>query len=171
MRVHTKTIAVTLMLTAAGWFAGCNQHIDEEPNVVLEIDTMQVPPISGTRDATTGVCILTITNATVSFKNKPKNSLAGTSPFNDIILQDLLVNYVWDDGNGVASSQFGIGGTVPANGSSSALFPLIKGQDLILPVSREGHTASLSLLFRGTTVAGESVSATTGGTLVVNPCQ
>ena len=156
-------------LAAAGWFAGCNQHVDEEPNVVLEVTQMTIAPITGTRDATTGNCIITITNASATFKNVPKNHLATTSPFNDIIMRDLLVTYVWDDGVGVAQAAFGIGGTVPANGTASAQFPVINGLDVVSP-PREGHSASMTLLFRGTTVAGEAVSSTTGGSLAVNPC-
>jgi hypothetical protein len=173
MRIHTKTIAVTLILAAAGWFAGCNQHVDEEPNQVLEITTLTIPPITGTRDASSGSCILTITNVSAALKNLPKNHLAITSPFNDIYMQDVLINYVWDDATttgtlAVTAAQFGIGATVPANGSITAQFPPINGQDLTS--DRIGHSARLILVFRGTSVAGESVSATSGGSLIVNPC-
>jgi len=88
MRTHTKVLAGTVLLAAAGWFAGCNSYIDEEPNVVLEISTLNTTPITGTLSPTTGNCIFTITNATATFLNKPKNSYAGESevPFNDIVL-------------------------------------------------------------------------------------
>ena len=171
MRTHTKIAALTIVLAASGMFAGCNQKVDEEPNVVLEVATMTVPPVTGTRDAASGACILTITNSTASFRNQPKNHLATTSPFNDIVLHDVFVTYAWDDGNGVTQAQFGVGGTIPAAGTGSAQFSIVNGQDLVLPQNRENHSASLQLFFRGVTVAGEAVSCSTGGTLTVNPCQ
>jgi len=171
MRTHTKLIARTVLLVAAGWFAGCNGTIDDEPNVVLEVKTVTITPITGTRNATTGTCVFTITNATASFDNKPKNALATASPFNDIVLQSVTVDYFWQNAQaGVASSTFGVGGTIPANGTGTAQFSVVNAQDLLLPVDREGQTASLTLTFRGTTVDGEAVSATTGGSLTVNTC-
>jgi hypothetical protein len=170
MRKHTKILTGTVLLAAAGWFAGCNGTIDDEPNVVLEAENVVIPPLTGARDATTLLCVYSITNATATFKNKPKNALAVTSPYNDIVLQDVLVGYVWDDATGVTAAQFGMGGTVPANGTSTGQFSVVNAQDLGLP-SREGHTASLTMTFRGITVSGEAVSVTTGGSLTVNTCQ
>lgn len=171
MRTHTKILARTVVLVAAGWFAGCNSTIDNEPNVVLEVKTLLIAPITGARDATTLECVFTLANATATFDNKPKNSLAGTSPANDIVLREVNVDYVWDDGNGVTAALFGVGGTVPANGSLPGQFAIVNAQDLSLPLpTREGHTASLILTFHGTTVSGDPVSATTGGSLSVNTC-
>jgi hypothetical protein len=176
MRKHTKLLTRTVVLAAAGWFAGCNSTIDKEPNVVLEVQNVSIPPIAGTRNATTGLCVFTLTNATATFKNSPKNALAGTSPFNDIVLQNLTVDYVWDDGVGVTSALFGVGGTVPAGGTASGQFAVVNAQDLAPPpqpdplTSREGHTASLVMTFRGVTVSGDAVWVTTGGSLTVNTC-
>ena len=169
MRMPTKLIARTVLLAAAGWFAGCNGTIDDEPNVVLEVQTLNITPITGTRNATSGACVFTLTNATATFDNKPKNALAASSPFNDIVLQDVLVGYTWDDGVGVTAAQFGVGATIPADGSGSAQFAVVNALDLSSP-SREGHTASLTLTFRGTTVSGDGVAVTTGGSLTVNTC-
>jgi len=169
MRMHTKLIVPVLVL-AAGWFAGCNSTIDSEPNVVLEVENLTIPPINGTRNTTTLQCTFTLANASATFKNKPKNALAGASPFNDIVLHNVTVAYTWDDATGVGAATFGLGGTVPADGSSTGQFAVVNAFDLIQPSSREGHTASLSMTFRGTTVSGEDVSVTTGGTLTVNTC-
>jgi hypothetical protein len=86
MRKHTKIIARTIVLAAAGWFASCNSTIDKEPNVVLEVETLTVPPITSSANGTNGACTYMITAASGTFKNKAKNQFAGTSPFNDIIL-------------------------------------------------------------------------------------
>jgi hypothetical protein len=169
MRTHTKILAGTVVLAAAGWFAGCNGTIDSEPNVVLEVKTLTITPITGATDAGTGACIFTITNATASFDNKPKNALASVSPANDIILQDVVVGYTWDDGVGVTTATFGVGGSVTANGSGTGSFAVVNASDLESP-DRQGHTASLTLTFRGVTVSGDAVSVTTGGSLTVNRC-
>ena len=169
MRTYTKILATTVVLAAAGWFAGCNGTYDKEPNVVLEVKTLTITPITGATDPVSGACIFTITNATASFDNKPKNALAVESPANDIILRDVLVGYTWDDLTGATAAQFGVGGTVTANGSGTGQFAVVNAQDLAVP-SREGHTASLTLTFRGVTVSGDPVSVTTGGSLTVNTC-
>jgi len=171
MRKQAKILALTVVLAAAGWLAGCNSTIDSEPNVVLEVKTLTITPITGARDPVSGACLFTVTNATATFDNKPKNALAIESPFNDIVLQDVVVTYTWENSPvGVASSTFGVGGTVPANGSTPAQFAVVNAQDLFAPVNREGQTANLQLTFRGITVSGESVSTTTGGSLTVNTC-
>ena len=177
MRKHTKILAGTFVLATAGWFAGCNGTIDKEPNVVLEVETLTVPPITSTQNAAGGACTYTITSASGTFKNKPKNQFAGTSPFNDIILQTVSIAYVWDDLLVQDPVTAGLGGSVPANGSATALFSVVSNAALEEPIAappnpsgRAGHTASLSLTFNGTTVSGDAVSATTGASLQVNSC-
>jgi hypothetical protein len=171
MSKPTKSLARSIVLAAVAAFAGCNGHIDEEPNVVLEVDTVMIAPITGAIDSTTGTCAFTVTNATATFKNKPKNALAEASPFNDIILQSVTVSYVWGGGQILTNKVFGLGGTVPANGSSSGSFSVINANDLISASPNGGDTASLTMVFRGVTVSGDDVSVTTGGTLTVNTCQ
>jgi hypothetical protein len=170
MRTHTKKIlALAVVFAAVGWFVGCNGTYDDEPNVVLEVKTLTIAPITGARDAASGACIFTITNATAAFDNKPKNALATESPANDILLQDVVVGYTWDDGQGVTAATFGVGGSVIANGSGTGSFAVVNAQDLSIP-DRQGHTASLTLTFRGVTVSGDPVSTATGGSLTVNTC-
>ncbi len=169
MRNPTKILVGLVVLAAAGWSAGCNGTIDTEPDVVLEVASMTIPPVAAATAA--GVCTFTITNANATFNNKPKNHLAGATPFNDIILSNVVVDYVWDDGAALVGQQFGIGGTVPADGSSAAQFTVVNDNVLSSgATSRGGHTASLTLTFNGTTVSGDPVSVTTGGTLTVNSC-
>jgi len=169
MRTKSKILAGAVVVAAAGWFVGCNGTIDDEPNVVLEVGVVSIPPITVTRTA--GICTYTITNSSATFNNKPKNSLAGTSPFNDIKLERLLVSYAWDGGGGTLADQpFGIGGTIPANGTQAASFSVINNFALTGIPARDGHSAILAMTFRGTTVAGEPVSVQTGGSLSVNSC-
>ena len=182
MRKHTKILALTVVLAAAGWFAGCNGTVDKEPNVVLEVATMLIPPVTAT--TTGGVCTFTIVAASATFNNKPKNSLSGTSifPYNDVVLNNVEIDYTWDDDlpppagtpTELDGQVFGIAGTVPAGGSSAATFSVANGAVLSLPMADflgvGGHTARLQMTFHGTTVGGDPVTSTTGGTLTVNSC-
>jgi hypothetical protein len=163
MRKYTKILALTVVLATAGWFAGCNGTIDREPNVVLEVATLTIPAI--TAATTSGVCTFTITNTSVTFNNRAKNHLAGEAPFNDIRLQDVTVDSTWPN---AATTQrgFPVGGTVPAGGTLTVPFAVVDSVADII----DGATAGLQLTFRGTTVSGEAVTATTGGTLLVNSC-
>lgn len=164
-------VAVAAVLALVSFAPGCNGNIDSAsgPEVVMLVENVTIPPVTGSFDTTTNQCKLTVTNATATFKNKPKNSLASTSPFDDIILQDVTVGYNWEDGNNPAGpSVFGVGGSVPADGTSTAQFAVANVGDI---VNHTGQTAALTLTFRGQTVSGESVSVTTGGSLVVNSCQ
>ena len=125
MRKYTKILAGTVVLAAAGWFAGCNGTIDGEPNVVLEVSQLTTTPITSSQDGSNGNCTYTISPVSATLKNLPKNALAVTSPFNDIILQSVSISYVWDDGVVTSPVQAGLGGTVPANGTASAQFAAI----------------------------------------------
>lgn len=172
MRKTTKILAGLLVATAGGWLAGCNGTIDKEPNVVLEVETVTIPPITSAQDSVLNTCTYTITSATGTFKNKPKNQFAGTSPFNDILLKNLQVSYTWDDGHVTNPVTTGLSGAVPANGSSTAQFSVISNQALTepFPGGRSGHTAALNMTFHGETVSGDPVQVSTGGTLQVNSC-
>lgn len=164
-------VAVAAVLAIVSFAPGCNSNIDSAngPDVVMLVENVTIPPVTGSLDQTTNTCTLTVTNATATFKNKPKNELATTSPFNDIILQDVTVGYSWQDGNNpLTPSVFGVGGSIPANGNSTASFAIANVGDIL---AHTNQTAALTLTFRGQTVAGDSVSVTTGGSLVVNSCQ
>jgi hypothetical protein len=174
MRRTTKILAGLLVVAAGGWFAGCNSTIDKEPDVVLEVENLTIPVVTASQDSVTNTCTFTITNANATFKNKPKNQFAGEEPFNDILLQSIDIAYAWDDGAVAPPRTTGLGGSVPANGSSTGQFSVVSNNDLatICPTveCRSGHTAALSMTFRGETVSGDAVSVTTGGTLQVNSC-
>jgi hypothetical protein len=169
MRNATKALAGILVLAAAGWFAGCNGTIDNGngPPVVLEVENVTIPPVSATLDSA-GACTYTLTPGTAQFKNKPKNSGADKSPFNDIILKNVDITSHWDDALTTAFTS-GLGGSVPAAGNATAQFVAANAGELIAD-TRAGHSASLTLDFHGQTVAGDNVSVSTGGTIVVNSC-
>jgi hypothetical protein len=164
-------VAVAAALAIVSFAPGCNSNIDSAsgPDVVMLVENMNIPPVTAATDATSGACTFTITNANATFKNKPKNSLASTSPFNDIVLQDVTVYYDWGGSSGATGtpSVFGVGGSVPADGSSTAQFAVA---DVAAVLGHAGETAAMTMTFHGNTVAGDAVSVTTGGSLIVNNC-
>jgi hypothetical protein len=167
--ISTKRIlAVAAVLVLAG--LSCNSLVDdpESPNVVLEAENLTIPPVTAARDTTTGTCTITVTNASATFKNKPKNEPAGNAPYQDITLFRVVVDYTWDPSlPPLASREFGIGGSIPANGSATAQFAVIDPLD-IGPYL--GSLATLTLTFSGRVVSGETVTFRTGGFLTVNSC-
>ena len=170
MRRSTQYLALLLVAAAGTWLAGCNSAIDDAdgPNVVLEVENMTIPPVTASVDSS-GNCTFLIAQGTATFKNKPKNLGAGEEPFNDIVLQSLDVAYFWDDGVVTTGMTTGLGGTVPANGSSTASF-MVVSSDAVSANNRAGHLANLRLTFRGVTISGDDVSVTTGGALAINSC-
>jgi hypothetical protein len=179
MRKHTKFLTRTVVLAVASCFAACNGTIDKEPNVVLEVQTLTISPVTASQDSVLNTCTYTITAANATFKNLPKNQYASESPFNDIILQNVEISYTWDDGLIAPPRVTGLGGSVPAGGTTSAQFSVISNADLNVQgpdpndppgTGRSGHTAALELLIHGQTVSGDAVSTETGGTLQVNSC-
>ena len=169
MRTHQKIVVGTILIVAGGWFAGCNYPHDEEPNVVLEVATMRIPPVAANVNGL--ICTFTITEATATFNNKPKNTLAAASPANDIVMHDVVADFAWDDGAPAPTTQtFAIAGTVPGGGSIGLNFMAVNDPVLTSAPNRDGHSARVNMVFHGTTVAGEAVSTIAGTTLFVNSC-
>lgn len=170
--LYLLTVAAALLVVG---FAGCNStNLDDgdSADVVLEVNTMTGSPITSQPDNLTGGCVFTIQDWSATLANKPKNSLAVTSPFNDIRLIALDISYAWANPAvaGVTNPRtFAMAGTIPANGTASVTFTPIALGDLDL--SKEGQTADLVMVFRGRTVDGFDVSAPVyGKQLNVNSC-
>ena len=165
--IRTKQLlALVAVLLLAG--LSCNNLLDdpESPNVVLEAENIIIPPVTASNGPTG--CVITVSNATATFKNKPKNEPAGSQPYQDITLFRLTVDYFWDPSlPPLATKTFGIGGEVPANGTSTAQFPVIDPID-IPPYL--GSLATLTLTFSGRVESGETVTYRTGGFLFVGSC-
>ncbi len=169
-----KKVLLGGLLLALG---GCNGGIlddGDSADVVLLVQTLTVPPVTTQADPLGG-CVFVVTNATGSLQNKAKNATA-KSPFQDIVLQDVMIQYQWDDGFVTLPRTINLAGTVPVGGTGSVSFPPILLGDL--DASRESHSAVLTLTFHGRTVEGNVVtsppfsssSATQGTVLGVNAC-
>ena len=164
-----RFLAVAAALLLIG--SSCNELNDDpsSPNVVLEAENLVIPPVTAAADPLNpGACIFTFTNASATFKNKPKNEEAGSQPYQDITLFRVTVDYFWDPSlPPLETRTFGIGGSVPANGTSTAQFAVMDPVDL---GPYPGSLATLTLTFSGRDVSGETVTYRTGGFLFVSSC-
>lgn len=183
-RISVLALAAGLVLIT-GSCSGNGLDDKGSPNVVLEIYTLPaIPPV--TAQTTDGVCILKVSSATATLRNEPKNSLAITSPFNDVKIDSVYMTYTWDDGvvwadrdpatgallstgNGVRQSA---AGTIPANGTNSVSYvPILLGD---LDITRVGHSANVTVQFTGRTPDGTRVwslpDSPGGGVLSVETC-
>ncbi len=172
MRTNRREMKLLLagLVLALGSCNPTSLDNSDSADVVLEVlNIPQVPPITAA-SVGGGACTFTVTNMTVTLRNQPKNTLAGDSPFNDILVESVTLSYEWDDLTLTTLPRtLAVGGTVPANGSQTVSFPPIALGDLLATYA--GHSASITMAFTGQTVSGKGVSATGRGAVVsVNSC-
>lgn len=157
--------------------AGCNSSGLDDPgsaNVVLEIARLpQLTPVSAS--GTGPLCILTAPQTvTLQLKNQPKNSLAVTSPLNDIVVTTLQVDYTWTGGITTPALVIPVlGVVVPANGGTGDVpFLPVQVGDLTPVSAFSGQSAVLTFTVYGRTVDGKDLSAVQGGAVLnINSCQ
>ena len=118
---YLPVLAAVLLVTAA-----CtNDALDDGTgaDVVLEIVSLENPPITAQQSQGEGeaTCTLQVEDWTATIEAAPKNSLAGTPPFNDIILHSVTITYNWiDAGLSTPTRTVGLGDTrIPAGAISS----------------------------------------------------
>ena len=170
--LRTKTclaLSVAVLLLAV---TGCtNDDLDDSgsADVVLEIETLENPPVSATLDSTSGACIFQVSDWRFGARNLPKNDLAGESGFNDISMTQVTITYQWIGGAVTPQRVVGLGGIIiPVNGTASLELQPIAFDDL--NGGLQGSTANLTMLFEGVTVEGSRVSQTVGRQLFIEGC-
>lgn len=135
----------------------------------LEVTLATFPPVTAALDQTQTTCVFTVTNASVTMTNKPKSSLAISSPANDIVVDRAIITYTWDDNVTSGPVTFELGNTIGANGAGQLQYPPIGAANL--DASRAGHIASMSIRYVAHSISGKDASIDGGGTLFVNSCQ
>lgn len=163
-------LSVAVMLLAV---TGCtNDNLDDggSADVVLEIETLENPPVTATLDSTTGFCTFTVSDWRFGARNLPKNELAGESGFNDISMTQVTITYDWiNPALSTPTRVIGLGGIiVPVNGTASLELQPISFDDLagVIP----GSTANLTMRFDGVTVEGSAVWQIVGRQLFIEGC-
>lgn len=143
----------------------------DSADVVLEIQVFDAPAVSASLDQMTMVCTFTVNDWQVSFENLPKNGSAeGSSPFNDIVMQDVTVTYGWiNTALSTPARTIGLGSVaVPVGEQIQGNFSPIAFDDLSFAVS--GSTANLTMLFRGITVEGTQLFLSVSKQLNIEGC-
>jgi len=159
-------LALALTLTTA-----CpGGRLDDDADVVMLITAFQSPPVSASADPVFG-CLFTVTDWSVTIDAKPKNSVGGQSPFNDIVLQSVDIAYAWDNTTlpTTPTRNIGLGGVaIPAGGSAAVTFAPIGFTDL--GIGNAGESASLTLTFNARTVEGTGIAVAALKQLLVESC-
>ena len=195
MKSWMACFGVLSLLIVAGCASGDIDDADSA-HVVMQIETLDTPGVTGAvegdgvcsgdaavscaSDATCAnaqpalgsciglTCVRTITEWSGTMRNVPKNSLANTSPFNDITLNTVDVSY---PGSGIAPETLGMGGvTIPADNSGSFAFDPITFQGIAgFP---DDQSASVNVLFtiRGQTAVNDAVTVTAAAQLNIETC-
>ncbi len=188
---NRRWILLLAMVLLAG--AGCTENdLDEsEADVLLEILSVTNPPITG--EAEFGncsvsvalqcldnnncpegeVCILppggsecVITEWSVTFANKPLSSGASTTPYNDVVVENLTLTY--DDGAYAGAQVLAIGQVIEADSTGTiTFFPIA-----IDEVAADNTTVAVGMTFTAKTVTGLSVfvAGGTGSQLLIEDC-
>ena len=183
------TLAVLLAVPA------CTENdLDEgDQDVVLEITSFNTPPVTGeielgfcqlspaipclnNNNCPIGdVCDLSVISGecnipawSFGLANLPLSEGASESPFNDVILNNLVIFYDWPDPIVDFSRTIGLFGVViPAGGNGTIQFPPISTADLI----DDDTAVSLTLTIDARTVAGIDVNMPPAqGTLFIADC-
>ncbi len=160
-------VLVAAVVLAAAGCTGDSLDDGDSADVVLEVFSIpQIPPIT---TAVSGAgCTFIVTSVNVTLRNQATNDVVA-SPFGDIRLETVTLSYDWFTLPATPTRTLSIGGTIPVGGSGSVSFPPILLQDL--STGYAGATASVDMLFRGRTVAGQDVQASArGSALSVSSC-
>ena len=192
-RTKGQWLAILAVLALSLSCASSNIDDTDSADVLMEVVTLDNPPVetqcnlatdgqcsvSGnlcTNNTDCGginevcilatICQLKITDWQATISSRPKNTLA-VPPFNDLILQNVSINYAWVDGVSFTPDRVvGLGNViVTANSTNNVTFAPIALDDLNAGLS--GKTANLTMTFNAITVEGTRVTQTVGRQLHV----
>lgn len=181
--LSVRRILYLALVVGVALLPACNKQLEgtdafigstSAANVVLEIARLpQLTPVA--TSGAGGLCIFTAPQSvTLQLKNQPKNSLAVTSPFNDIVVTTIVVSYTWSAGLDTNDLVIPVAGVVvPANGGTADVpFVPVQVGDLTPVSAFAGQSAVLTFTVYGRTVDGKDVSAVQGGAVLnINSCQ
>ena len=164
-----RTLTLVPLLGAGLALAGCAGTDVDDPgraDSVMEVQSTTISPASAGGSVSAGTCVITVTNASSTLANKGKSLAGASATFNDIVVDSVTISYEWDNLALVTPTRtFQLGATIPAGGTASVQYPPIAFGDLT--GAYIGHTANLDMVFHGTSVSGEPISANGGGALSV----
>jgi hypothetical protein len=170
MRKVFVTAIAGLMLVALACVSGTSDD-PSTPDVVLQVTLTDSPAVTAQDQA--GICVIRVQEWTVTFNNVPKNSLATTSPFNDVYVAGYTLEYTFPD---VAVTwptrslpiQDPI--TVPANSQAEMKFFPILLQDIVNNPQVLGSSGIGTITFHASMEDGKRWDKAVGEVLFVEQC-
>lgn len=169
-RYWIGVLSAGLLLTTAACISG-NVDDGDSADVMLAVSQVTIPAITGAQDSLTGTCTFTLTESSATLQNLPKSDVVGDSAMQTIAMDSLTLTYAWDDGVVFPVRTVAVGATIAPGATGSVRFPIFAGDDLNnAPNPRDGHSCSVTMVFTGHTLAGDVVTARSGGVATVNPC-
>lgn len=169
-RYWTSVFLAGLALAAVACISGSVDDGDSA-DVVLAVSQITIPVITGSQDAITGTCTFILSDSNATLTSLPKSDLVGDSAMQTIEMDSVTLTYTWDDGYVLLPRTFTVGATIAPGATNTVRFPIFSGGDLNNAAPpRDGHTASVAMLFQGHTIAGKAVAASSGGVATINSC-
>jgi hypothetical protein len=190
-------IPLAAVIVLAASCTGNDVDDGDSADVVLEVETLENPPVTGQLTNTSSfcsltgvpcstgddcgvnevcqqgqVCELTVEDWRAPLAAFPKSGVAVDSiPFNDVIINSITVTYsnpAWPiDGQ---TRVIGVGGiAVPVGDTAEVTFSPISFDDLD-PDTMEGTTADLVMVFNAITVEGTAINLTVLRQLFIETC-
>jgi hypothetical protein len=190
-------LALALIVVVAGACTSDNLDDGDSADVVLEVLSLDPTAVTAQPETGTGSCSfsgaqctvnsdcplgesctgatgcqLTVEDWQITFQALPKNAVATTSPYNDVVMQNVEITYTWQiPGPAIPGQSVGLNGiTVPVNGQAQASFQPISAAAVANDPTLEGNTADMVMVFRGRTVDGSGVSVVAQGQLNIERC-
>jgi hypothetical protein len=171
-----KTLKNLTLLVLSGVVlatAGCVEGDLDNPNsaeVYLEVVLTESPPVRCQTQA--GANLITVEEWSASYANVPKNSLAETSPFNDIEIISVTINYDFPDINPAVwppEREIPSPGTIIPDEEQQLTFEPILFQDL--DVGLLGTSGILQMTIKWTTPSDTKVyTKRVGEVLMIESC-
>jgi len=168
----TPILAAVLLAAAA--CTGNELDDASSPDVVIEVMTLENSPVTAQQAEGGEGCTLEVMDWTATIESIPKNSLGGTTPYNDVVMPSVIITYYDHDDNDRTTPLFGprvvgLGDvTIPAGASNTVSFAPISFQDL--EGVTLGSTLNLVLTFQAITVEGTTIRDTVDRQLFIEEC-
>ncbi len=197
---RAKLVGIGLLALAALAAAGCTGNdVDDgdSADILLQILSLDNPAItegggagacsvtgapcldSGDCDPAdpTDVCVFAdacvITEWSATLANEAKSELSGGSPFNDVFMEGVTIEYAWANGFAMAPLTVPLASTIVAGSTGQAQFFPITGEDLAAlraAFPAQSRSANVTVTFRGRIAGGEVATVSAGSQLFVEAC-
>ena len=162
--------AAGLLLMAAACVSGNADH-PSTPDIELQVMVTESPAV--TAQDQSGTCVIKVNEWTVNFNNVPKNSLATTSPWNDVTIVGMTLSYDFPDVGATLPTRYlplGEAVTVPAAGSATLKFWPVYLQDLISTPEVLGSSGNMVIEFQALMNNGHRFDKAIGEVIAIEQC-